>query len=55
LKALEVTPPTTKTTVKKQYLSLAKKYHPDSTEGGSEEKFVEISKAYDHLRELSDD
>jgi len=31
LKTLELSIPTTKVTIKKQYLSLAKKYHPDST------------------------
>ena len=36
--------------IKKGYLKLSKKYHPD-VEGGSNEKFMELKKAYDTLQE----
>ncbi|RXJ96549.1 molecular chaperone DnaJ [Arcobacter sp. AHV-9/2010] len=36
--------------IKKRYLKLSKKYHPD-VEGGSNEKFIELKKAYDILQE----
>ncbi|AZL53674.1 molecular chaperone DnaJ [Aliarcobacter skirrowii] len=36
--------------IKKRYLKLSKKYHPD-VEGGSNEKFMELKKAYDTLQE----
>lgn len=35
--------------IKKAYRKLAKKFHPD-IEGGSEEEFVKISKAYEKLK-----
>jgi len=34
-----------KSDIKKKYLKLSKKYHPD-TEDGSDEKFQELNKAY---------
>ena len=36
--------------IKKRYLKLSKQYHPD-VEGGSNEKFMELKKAYDTLQE----
>ncbi len=40
----------TKKDIKKRYLKLSKKYHPDM-QNGSTEKFVELKQAYDILQE----
>lgn len=39
--------------IKKRYLKLSKKYHPDMS-GGSHEKFVELKKSYEILKEYMD-
>lgn len=39
---------TSKKDLKKKYLKLSKRYHPDMPEG-SEEKFLELKKSYDIL------
>ncbi|GGD35632.1 hypothetical protein GCM10012288_06920 [Malaciobacter pacificus] len=39
---------TSRKDLKKKYLKLSKKYHPDMPEG-SEEKFLELKKSYDIL------
>ena len=44
---------TSKKDLKKKYLKLSKKYHPD-VEGGSEEKFQELKEAYDMLCDYID-
>ena len=36
--------------IKKRYLKLSKKHHPD-VEGGSNEKFMELKKSYEILQE----
>jgi DnaJ-class molecular chaperone len=36
--------------IKKRYLKLSKKYHPDM-EGGSDEKFIQLKEAYEILQE----
>ena len=48
---LGVSKTSTKSEIKKAYRSLAKKYHPDKTQGNKalEEKFKEISEAYEVL------
>ncbi|CAD8064655.1 unnamed protein product [Paramecium sonneborni] len=48
---LEVTPKATTKEIKLQYIKLVKLYHPDNGESGSEEKFKEISKAYQVLKD----
>ena len=50
IKTLKLTPPITITTVKNQYKTLAKKYHPDKNAGSkeAEEMFKTITQAY-HL------
>src|SRR4051812_50035514 len=50
-KALGVPKDATQADVKKSYRKLARKYHPDANKGdvASEEKFKEISEAYDVL------
>ncbi|MCL2474437.1 MAG: J domain-containing protein [Alphaproteobacteria bacterium] len=52
LKELELCPPVTFSSVKKQYRLLVKKYHPDSAsnENKDEEKFKRISAAFASLR-----
>jgi len=44
---------TTKEHVRKKYLKLSRKYHPDM-EGGSVEKFQEVREAYEVLVEYMD-
>jgi len=44
---------TSKKDLKKKYLKLSKKYHPDMPEG-SEEKFQELQEAYELLNEYMD-
>ena len=39
--------------IKKRYLKLSKKYHPDMS-GGSNEKFMELKKSYEILQEYMD-
>ena len=48
---LGVKPGASEDEIKKSYRALAKKYHPDKNkEAGAEEKFKEISAAYDYLK-----
>ncbi|XP_033757875.1 uncharacterized protein LOC117340229 isoform X2 [Pecten maximus] len=48
---LGLKPGATEDEIKKSYRNLARKYHPDKNkEPGAEEKFKEISAAYDHLK-----
>jgi molecular chaperone DnaJ len=57
---LEIQPESNEEEVKKQFKKLARKYHPDNKETGSEEKFKEINAAYeliqnkDNIQENSD-
>lgn len=44
---------TSRKELKQKYLKLSKKYHPDMPEG-SQEKFLELKKAYDLLNEYMD-
>lgn len=44
---------TSKKDLKKKYLKLSKKYHPD-TEEGSDEKFQELQNAYELLNKYID-
>ncbi|CAA6825022.1 MAG: Heat shock protein DnaJ-like [uncultured Sulfurovum sp.] len=48
VESLELISLRTKEDVRKKYLKLSKKYHPDM-EGGSTEKFQEIREAYEIL------
>jgi len=48
---LQLSPNADQTTLERVYRLLAKKYHPDSVEGGDEEKFKTVSDAF---RVLSD-
>jgi len=48
---LDLTPRATSKEIKLQYIKLVKVYHPDNGESGSEEKFKEISKAYQVLKD----
>ncbi len=50
VKTLDLISLCTKEDVRKKYLKLSRKYHPDM-EGGSTEKFQEIRKAYEVLVE----
>jgi DnaJ-class molecular chaperone len=53
VESLELLSLTTKEHVRKKYLKLSRKYHPDM-EGGSTEKFQEIREAYEILLEYMD-
>ena len=53
VESLELLSLTTKEHVRKKYLKLSRKYHPDM-EGGSTEKFQEIREAYEILVEYMD-
>ena len=53
VESLELLSLTTKEHVRKKYLKLSKKYHPDM-ECGSTEKFQEIREAYEILVEYMD-
>ena len=44
--------PTTTTKIKRKYIELVKKTHPDMTGGKTEKKFKEINEAYSLLKEL---
>lgn len=69
LRVLELNTPTSKSEIKKRYLIMAKKYHPDSADGNGgkvdaketsknkemQQKFVHISKAYQYLRDYTDE
>jgi len=48
--SLELLSLTTQEQVRKKYLKLSRKYHPDM-EGGSTEKFQEVCEAYEVLME----
>lgn len=49
-KVFELTRDCSDSDIKKKYRELAKKFHPDrNSEEGAEEKFKEISEAYEHL------
>jgi len=52
LKELELSPPVTFSSIKKQYRTLVKKHHPDSAsnENNDEERFKRISAAFASLR-----
>jgi DnaJ-class molecular chaperone len=53
VESLELLSLTTKEHVRKKYLKLSRKYHPDM-EGGSNKKFQEIREAYEILVEYMD-
>lgn len=53
VKSLDLISLRTKEDVRKKYLKLSKKYHPDM-EGGSTEKFQEIRQAYEIIVEYMD-
>ena len=53
VESLELLSLTTKEHVRKKYLKLSRKYHPDM-EGGSTQKFQEIREAYEILVEYMD-
>jgi len=42
----------TKSDIKKQYRTMAKKYHPDVYKGEEEDKFTSINSSYQYLLEL---
>jgi len=50
VESLELLSLTTQEQVRKKYLKLSRKYHPDM-EGGSTKKFQEVREAYDILME----
>ena len=50
VESLELLSLTTQEQVRKKYLKLSRKYHPDM-EGGSTEKFQEVREAYEILTE----
>jgi len=50
VESLELLSLTTQEQVRKKYLKLSRKYHPDM-EGGSTKKFQEVREAYDILTE----
>jgi DnaJ-class molecular chaperone len=53
VESLELLSLTTKEYVRKKYLKLSRRYHPDM-EGGSTKKFQEIREAYEILVEYMD-
>lgn len=53
VKSLDLISLRTKEDVRKKYLKLSKKYHPDM-EGGSTEKFQEIRQSYEIIVEYMD-
>jgi len=53
VESLELLSLTSKENVRKKYLKLSRRYHPDM-EGGSTEKFQEIREAYEILVEYMD-
>ena len=53
VESLELLSLTTKEHVRKKYLKLSRRYHPDM-EGGSTKKFQEIREAYEILVEYMD-
>ena len=53
VESLELLSLTSKESVRKKYLKLSRRYHPDM-EGGSTEKFQEIREAYEILVEYMD-
>jgi molecular chaperone DnaJ len=48
---LEISENSTETDIKKAFKTLAKKYHPDTNDGKTEDKFKEINEAYRILKE----
>jgi DnaJ-class molecular chaperone len=65
LKLLQLTPPTTKKEIKSKYFEFAKQLHPDIKDASGSppnpkelqkrsESFIEITKAYKYLSELSE-
>jgi len=53
VESLELLSLTSKENVRKKYLKLSRRYHPDM-EGGSTEKFQEVREAYEILVEYMD-
>jgi len=53
VESLELLSLTTKEHVRKKYLKLSRRYHPDM-QGGSTEKFQEVREAYEILVEYMD-
>ncbi len=52
LEILDISPFVSQKEIKKRYLELSKKYHPDIC--GDKEKMILINKAYDILKEYMD-